>query len=212
MTTTMKARNAAHSSPVSGRQSRAPSLSAFPSDFYDRVKPRLHQRIRRELQSARAVLDVGCGDCELVRLLNERRGQDAIGVDISDASFPDPAGFRKSTGEPREARCVKADATALGFLADSSVDAAVCMWALHEFRDAPASLREIRRVLRTDGELVLVEFPQESLARKLWNESYWTPAEIRALVRQNGFDSVHVKLIERRQIMWATAFKQQAAS
>jgi len=142
--------------------------------------------------------------------LNDQHAQDAIGVDISDAGFPDPAAFRKSTGEPREARCVKADAEKLGFLADSSIDAAVCMWALHEFSDAPGSLREIRRVLRPAGELVLVEFPKDSLARKLWNESYWTPAEIRTLLRHNGFDSVHVKLIERRQIIWATAFRQAA--
>lgn len=206
----MKARNAAHSSPVSGRQSRVPPLSSLPGDFYDRIKPRLHQRIRQELQSAKVVLDVGCGDCELVRLLNEQNGQDALGVDISDAGFPEPARFRKSTRRAREARCIKADAKKLVFLADSSIEAAVCMWALHEFSDAAASLREIRRVLRPQGELVLIEFPKDSLARKLWDESYWTPAEMRSLLRHNGFDSVHVRLIERRQIIWATAFRQGA--
>ena len=59
----------------------------FEDDFYERIKPRLHERIGRELRLARRVLDLGCGSCDLVRYLAETCHQEVIGVEIVPDSF-----------------------------------------------------------------------------------------------------------------------------
>jgi len=56
--------------------------------FYDKIKPRLYQRVGKELRLAYRVLDLGCGACELARYLSETYGQKVTGVDISADSFP----------------------------------------------------------------------------------------------------------------------------
>jgi len=48
-------------------------------EFYERIKPRLHQRIGRELRLAGQVLDLGCGACELVRYLAHTYSQHVTG-------------------------------------------------------------------------------------------------------------------------------------
>jgi len=56
-------------------------------NFYDKIKPRLYQRLGRELHSANHVLDIGCGNCELVGYLSETYGQKVTGIDISSVGF-----------------------------------------------------------------------------------------------------------------------------
>ena len=62
--------------------------NTIPNNFYERIKPRLHRRIGREVRLARRVLDLGCGSCDLVQYLAGTYGQEIAGVDISDGSFP----------------------------------------------------------------------------------------------------------------------------
>ena len=184
--------------PANMKGSPTPTLS---DDFYDKIKPRLHQRIGRELRLARRVLDLGCGACDLVKHLADTYGQEVIGVDISSRSFP--LG-RHSRGGTRF-RCFKRDAARLRFLEDGSVDAVVTMWALHEMKDPQAILAEARRTLRPGGVLLIVDFPADSLAQRLWGENYYRPDEVKPLLEETGFSNVRVQLIERGQVMWARA-------
>ena len=172
-------------------------------NFYERIKPRLHARIGRELRLARHVLDLGCGSCDLVRYLADTYRQDVIGVDISGGSFPPgrhtPLGSRF--------HCLKRDAQHLSFARDSSADAVVAMWALHEMDTPKAILREALRALRPGGEIFVVEFPRDSLAQRLWNEDYFRPHEVRGMLREVGFEQVQVRLIEQSQVMWARGYR-----
>lgn len=172
-----------------------------PKTFYQTYRPRLQRRIARELQAARRVVEVGCGNCELAGLLAQDRGREVIGVDISDGSFPakpDPAGRR---------RCVKGDARCLGFLSRGSVDAVVSVWALHELAAPMAVLREARRVLRPGGQILIVDFPRGSLAQRLWDESYYSTTEVGEMLRRAGFVRVDARRVGRRQLTWAQGFK-----
>ena len=175
-------------------------------DFYDRLKPDLHKRIGRELRLARRVLDLGCGSCDLVRYLAETYRQEVIGVDISSGRFP---GKRR----PREGirfRCFRRDAEQLGFADDGSVDAVVIKWALHEVKRPEAVLAETRRVLRPGGELLIVDFPKDSLAQRLWNEDYFHPDEVKSLLRKTEFSDIRVRLIEHGQVLWARADRPES--
>ncbi|HEQ60446.1 MAG TPA: class I SAM-dependent methyltransferase, partial [Firmicutes bacterium] len=82
---------------------------SLPDNFYEKVKPRLHRRIGRELRLARRVLDFGCGPCELVQYLADAYHQRIAGVDVSSESFPK---HRRSQNGQRF-RCVRQDAARL---------------------------------------------------------------------------------------------------
>ena len=174
-------------------------------NFYDRIKPRLYRRIGHELRLAGRVLDLGCGACELVQHLAHVYGQHVTGVDISSADFPK----RPRSSRNARTRCVRKDATRLDFAANESVDAVVILWALHEMKHAGKILREARRVLRPGGEIVIVEFPRDSLAQRLWDEDYYTPEELAAMLDNAGYQDTTARLIERRRVIWARAFRPE---
>ena len=179
------------------------SREALTDGFYDRIKPRLHRRIGRELRLASRVLDLGCGSCELVQYLADTYHQQVTGVDVSSESFPKR---RHSQGEVRF-RCVRQTATKLKFAADESVDAVILFWALHEMERPDAILAEAYRVLRPGGEMLIVEFPRDSLAKKFWNEGYFSIEQVKRMLSKNKFDEVRVQLIEQKQIMWITGYR-----
>jgi len=81
------------------------------------------------------------------------------------------------------------------------------MWALHEIEGANQALREAHRALRAGGGIVIVDFPADSLAQRLWNEDDYAPDEVARMLREAGFDEVRVKPIERGQVLWATGFR-----
>ncbi|MCK4304603.1 MAG: class I SAM-dependent methyltransferase [Candidatus Eisenbacteria sp.] len=179
------------------------SHDVFTDGFYDRVKPRLHKRIGRELRLARRVLDLGCGSCDLVRDLSRTYHQQVTGVDISSESFPKG----KQLQEGVRIRCIRKDATRLDFLKDGAIDAVVTMWALHEMKRPEAILAEAHRILRPGGEMLVVDFPQGSLAQELWNENYYTPGQVKRMLLKSGFAEVRAKLIAREQVMWITGHR-----
>jgi ubiquinone/menaquinone biosynthesis C-methylase UbiE len=113
-------------------------------------------------------------------------------------SRPDPA---------RHRHCVKADARSLDFLWRGSVDAAVSVYALHEFAEPMAVLREARRILCPGCEILIVDFPRGSLAQRLWDEDYYTPGEVARMLKRAGFARVTARRIARRQLTWARGFK-----
>jgi ubiquinone/menaquinone biosynthesis C-methylase UbiE len=167
-------------------------------NFYDKIKPRLHERIGRELRGAKHVLDLGCGDCELVRYLADTYGQQVTGIDISGESFP---GYQELAKAGKDVRCIHKDAANLEFLY-GTLDAVVIMWALHEMKNPQVVLQEAHRVLRPGGKVLVVEFPRNSLAQKLWNENYYTSEELADSLRKAGFEAIRAKRIEHKQILW----------
>jgi ubiquinone/menaquinone biosynthesis C-methylase UbiE len=182
------------------------SPAKLSDNFYDNIKYRLHQRVGKELRSAYRVLDLGCGACELAKYLSETYGQKVTGVDISADSFPNRRNIAKNSGH---IRCIRKDASRLTFIRDETIDAAIIFWALHEMKNSQAILREAHRALRPGGEILIIEFPRNSLARKLWNESYYTAKELTGSLRKTGFEDVRAKRIEYKQILWVTGFRSK---
>jgi len=182
------------------------SPAKMSDSFYDKIKPRLYQRVGKELRLAYRVLDLGCGACELAKYLSETYGQKVTGVDISANSFPDSRNVIKNT---RRIRCIRKDAVRLTFIRNETIDATVIFWALHEMKNSQAILQEAHRVLRPGGKIVIVEFPRNSLAQKLWNESYYTIKELTGSLRKVGFKDILAKRIEHKQILWVTGFRSK---
>jgi len=177
------------------------AVETLPEDYYEQIKDRVRRRIAGRLRSARRVLDLGCGSCELDRFLAEQNGQDVVGVDISDGSFPGNDALCERV------RCRKADGRRLDFIRDCSVDAMVSVHALHEMDRPVEVLREADRVLRGGGVVLVVDFPRDSLAQRLWDENYYAPREIAEMLRQDGFAGAESRLIAKGQLIWAEANK-----
>jgi len=182
------------------------SPAKLSDNFYDKIKPRLYQRLGRELRLAYRVLDLGCGACELARYLSETYGQKVTGVDISANSFPNKRSVAKNI---ERIRCIRKDAARLTFIRNETIDAAIIFWALHEMKNSQAILQEAHRVLRPGGKLLVVEFPRNSLARKLWNENYYTSKELTGSLRKAGFKDIRAEQIEHKQILWVTGFRSK---
>ncbi|RLB77858.1 MAG: hypothetical protein DRH24_15475 [Deltaproteobacteria bacterium] len=176
----------------------------LPDNFYDKIKPRLYQRIGKELRLAYRVLDLGCGACELVQYLADNYKQLVTGIDISGESFPS---YKNITKKNKNVRCIRKDAAQLTFIRNETIDAAIVFWALHEMEHPQKVLQQACRALRPGGEIVIVEFPRGSLAQKLWNENYYTIKALTGFLRKAGFKDVLAKRIEHKQILWVTGYR-----
>jgi ubiquinone/menaquinone biosynthesis C-methylase UbiE len=93
------------------------------------------------------VLELGCGSGILLGKL-KARSRFAVGFDVS----PDMMRLARPLGAP----LVTGNGSVLPFK-DASFDVVSCRGVLHHLPDVPAALREIHRVLRPGGELILSE-------------------------------------------------------
>jgi ubiquinone/menaquinone biosynthesis C-methylase UbiE len=107
------------------------------------------------LHAGDQVIDVACGT-GLVTMRAARSVRPAgrvVGVDLS-GRMVDAATERARAGAVANASFLRADAEALG-LADATFDAALCALGLMYVPDPAQALRELRRVLKPGGRVVL---------------------------------------------------------
>jgi len=97
--------------------------------------------------SGRRVLDLGCGPMGLIHFLD----------DAAERIRIDPLLHQYDSRMPLPDRQLSLAGIAEALpLASSSIDIVICFNALDHMRDPAAALREIRRVLRPEGSLLLM--------------------------------------------------------
>jgi demethylmenaquinone methyltransferase/2-methoxy-6-polyprenyl-1,4-benzoquinol methylase len=115
-------------------------------------------------QPGQVVLDVAAGTGALAHALRDR-GARVVALDLSLAML------RTGAARPAAARLtwVNGDATRLP-LPDASVDVVTIAFGLRNLPDAAAGLRELARVTRPGGRLVVLEFtrPESPAFRRLY--------------------------------------------
>ncbi|MGF1554059.1 MAG: class I SAM-dependent methyltransferase [Paracoccaceae bacterium] len=100
------------------------------------------------------VLDLACGSGVLLDRLARRAGGalDLVGVDMS----ADELALARARLAPGRAALHRGLAQEMGFLADASVDAVLCHWALTLMDPVVPALAEARRVLRRGGTFAAI--------------------------------------------------------
>ena len=111
-----------------------------------RYRVRCIDKLPYRFRGDERLLDVGCGDGGVARLLRERVG-DVIGIDVeASEEWQDGDGLSFSV----------ADGEQLPF-ADASFDLVHSKDSLHHMNDPRAALAEYRRVLKPGGAVLVVE-------------------------------------------------------
>ena len=141
------------------------------------------------------VLDIACGTGELERLLLQKNPQQRItGVDISEEML-NTATQKLSAYSQVSWQTARASELPFG---DRSFDVVMCASAFHYFDDPIASLVEMKRVLKPDGRIVILDWCKDywgckilDLALKVVDSAYqycYTQKEFHDLLIKAGFE------------------------
>ncbi|MEO0378596.1 MAG: methyltransferase domain-containing protein, partial [Cyanobacteria bacterium P01_A01_bin.17] len=147
-----------------------------------------------DVSAAATVLDVGCGTGELERLLAEKNPhQTIIGVDISKQMILQA---KKKLEHSDRVRFEQASASSLP-ASDNDFDMAISASAFHYFPEPERALAELRRVLRSGGEVVILDWCKDFLVCRIcdWvlqrldpaHQQCYTEAELHDLLKAAGF-------------------------
>jgi ubiquinone/menaquinone biosynthesis C-methylase UbiE len=145
--------------------------------------------------SFEAVLDVGCGTGALLEaIIDEHQGVHAYGIDLSTGMLA--VAVQRLSGA---AELQVGDAEHLP-IADGVVDLVVCVDSFHHYPHPQEALREMHRVTRPGGGLVIGEWRVAAPFRQLMNlllprlpegdVRIYTGRELTSLVEAAGYSAV----------------------
>lgn len=166
-------------------------------------KERIREKMMRTLGKVESALDVGCGNCDMVRFLAENVAQEAVGIDIRSDGFH---GQVKSSadGTYHSADCVKGDAHSMDSFFDEQFDAVITVHTFHELSSPETALSEMKRVLKPDGKLFIADFAK---GETRWHERYYTPEQVEAMLRERGFRQIEVEKVPDVPFLFAVGRK-----
>jgi ubiquinone/menaquinone biosynthesis C-methylase UbiE len=141
-----------------------------------------------DVRGCKSILDAGCGNGRYSRFLLRHADADAAitGFDLSPRML-DRA--RKRLASNRVGHAM-ADLTRLPF-GDEQFDAVVCGWVLEHLPDPRPGLRELARVLRPGGKLLLLSTEDTltgAMCSRMWHCRTYNREQLRLACAQCGLE------------------------
>jgi len=167
-----------------------------------------------------SALDIGCGPGQIpLKLAQRLPGLEILGVDCSRAMLGEAQGNAQRAGLVARVRFQFGDGKRLDF-PDASFDLVLCNSVLHHFSDPVSALREIARVAKPAGAILLRDLRRPSrlafpLHVRWYGRHYagkmkqlyvasvcssYTEKELRVLVRAAGLERAQVFRFGRTHI------------
>lgn len=163
-------------------------------------KESIIEYIAKNASSNSSVLDVGSGGGGIAVEIALRAGCTVYGVDSSRFAVVRAKAKARAMGIPERAIFENQRAENLRFAGDF-FDLVYSVKALHETRPGEA-LREIHRVLRKGGKLIIVDWVKGAMT---WTfESYFSPRELEAMVKEAGFQLISLEVLKDILLLHAT--------
>jgi ubiquinone/menaquinone biosynthesis C-methylase UbiE len=110
-----------------------------------------------ELGDAHTILEVGCGNGVTAIFLSQKYGCNVIGIDSSAKMIASAAKQAEAEGLAHKVELLAADAADLPF-PDSVFDTIICEAVFSIIVDKEKAAKEFRRVLRSGGKLLMLDF------------------------------------------------------
>ena len=122
------------------------------------IDKRWRRRAIRMLAPAEQVLDVAIGTADLtIEILRQGKAQHVTGIDLSHGMMAIGEQKVAKRGYAPQVRFDYGSAQQMPY-ADSSFDTVTCAYGVRNFANMDEGLSEMYRVLRTGGELMVLEF------------------------------------------------------
>jgi cyclopropane fatty-acyl-phospholipid synthase-like methyltransferase len=171
-----------------------------------------------DLRPGQHLLDIGCGAGVPAIRLGQRTDADITGITVSGWQVGEATRRVNAAGLRGQVRIEYGDGAALAY-PDGSFDAVLAFESLSHAPDRGQWLREMVRVLRPGGRVVLTDFIEEvplaepdiELLRAFTMEPPLPSLELVDLVRSSGFDVDEFVSCGDRVRRYYTAYFQQIA-
>jgi len=182
-----------------------------PPDWYQRgIKENFFQKVWHYFRfknlgkliepSRGKILDIGCADGTATKFILEQSKADLIiGVDVLQSSVD----YAKKRFKSSKLKFLMADAEKLPF-EKNQFEAVFCLDSIEHFFEPEKVIKEMRRVLKKDGYLVILVHTKSLLFRIIWffweNTKGWvwkgthvrkfSPEQLRKLIKDAGFEMI----------------------
>lgn len=174
-------------------------------DYYDRIEPQVFQRVVEIIGKPKRVIEIGCGDCRLAIFIARAVGCRVLGIDTDTQGF---AAARRQSKKFRVAHLVKSvqhDAEDLASLCPPKFDCCVSIYVLHELAHPLKVITQVRKALRQNGKMLLIDFPTGSVAEQLYDEKYYSTRMMQSFMKRAGFKKIAVEYFNDHQLALFTA-------
>jgi ubiquinone/menaquinone biosynthesis C-methylase UbiE len=161
------------------------------------------------------ILDIGCGGGKTVNTLAKIATEGKVyGVDYSQVSVAVSTSKNKRLVEKGQVKVLHASVDSLPF-SDDMFDLVIAVESCYFWPDLIQNLKEIRRVLKIGGTVIIVNamYRDERFEKRnsnwatVGNFTYHLPEEFRGFLRDAGYSSIRIELLENENWIAAIGIK-----
>ena len=151
-----------------------------------------------DIRNGERVIEIGYGNGrEIPRILSQAPAITYFGVDVSETMFADATEFNADAIRQQRVKLMHGASSAIP-AQSKAFDKALALNTIYFWPDPVVDLRELRRVLRDDGRLVLGALaPRSAVGRAVFQHGFrlYEEYELKQLLAEAGFAQTRIDTI-----------------